>query len=44
MGRKTIGVMEKTYEKLLMKKLEMSQKEKRNITWDEFFERTIFSR
>jgi hypothetical protein len=44
MERKTIGVTRKTYEKLLMKKLEISQREKRSVTWDEFFERTTFSR
>jgi len=38
MERKTITVDKKTYEKLLLEKLKLSEKEKRNISWDEFFE------
>jgi predicted CopG family antitoxin len=41
MEKKTISVDKKTYEKLLMRKLQQSQKEKRNVSWDEVFKELL---
>jgi predicted CopG family antitoxin len=41
MEKKTITVDKKTYEKLFLHKLQLSQKEKRNVSWDEVFKELI---
>ncbi|MCC5994269.1 MAG: hypothetical protein LM587_01605 [Candidatus Aenigmarchaeota archaeon] len=44
MDRKTLTIDKKTFEKLFLMKTELEKKEKRPISWDEFFELTLISR